>query len=156
MKHKEIIQKVIDCLEERTGWSDFEQMTRDVKTVLAGLGHVLDNITDCELLPEDYDYKGMLSFGIKGRAGAVDITYWYYSDRFDSINIIETYVEDGTHQSASAVKIPVPPISSNAFDNLIMEARNRDGDSSEPLDGDAVDDFCEELKAAMNNHEGNV
>ena len=47
------------------------------------------------------------------------------------------------------------PISEKLLTKLAIEARNIDGDSSEPLDGDAVDLFIDELKYALNKHEGN-
>jgi len=47
------------------------------------------------------------------------------------------------------------PVSKETFDMLIVEAREREGDTDEPLDGDDVDTFIAELKSAMNYHEGN-
>ena len=61
---------------------------------------------------------------------------------------------DNTERVDLAMVGAASPVTGELFNKIIEEAR--DWNLDEPLDGDAVELFCEKLMEAMQSNEGNI
>ncbi len=163
---KEHEKKVVDVLENaikksirfKTAADITEEFSQKLPTGMLVTGVFFGN----DVIQGSDDLQGNIEIKIAGREHTIDVTFWYYVTRGKNLVILEYYIEDETigitdHQKwmDRGSEDRLRPVSKEAFDILIEEAREREGDTDEPLDGDAVDTFIAELKSAMNYHEGN-
>ncbi len=163
---KEHTKKVVDILENASKnsvrFQTVAAIAEEFKQKLPTGIHVSEIAYGDDLIQEDDDLRGNIEIKVTGREHTIDVTFWYYITRNKKIVIVEYSIEDETvgvtdHQKwmDRGSEDRLRPISKEAFDILIEEAREREGDTEYTLDRDAVDTFIAELKSAMNYHEGN-